>query len=207
MQFIYQLGFSNISKIVLTHGDADHAKEALTLLEYMNVDMVYFNHNEINSLEYQIANVATNKNVTLKKVEQNEVFTFGNFTFQVLSKDLIDENDSSIILLGSIKDKKILLMGDASIKSEQELLKYYNLPSIDILKVGHHGSKTSSSDKFLNKINPKYALISAGVNNMFHHPHQVVIHRLKKLHVKIYQTAVDGMVCFDFKHFKITTYS
>jgi len=207
MQFIYHLGFSNISKIILTHGDADHALESLTLLENIGIDEIYFNHNGINTLEYQIIEAATLKGVSVKQVDNDEIFTFGNFTFQVLSRDLTDENDSSVILLGSIKDKKILLMGDASIKSEQQLLKYYDLPTVDILKVGHHGSKTSSSDRFLNVIRPKYALISAGVHNKFNHPHQVIMKRLKKYHTKIYQSAIEGMVCFDFKQFKISTYS
>jgi len=68
-----------------------------------------------------------------------------------------------------ISSSKLLLMGDASVRSEQDIISSYNLPKIDILKVGHHGSNTSSSKKFINEINPKYSLISVGENNRYGH--------------------------------------
>ena len=79
-----------------------------------------------------------------------------------------------------------MFMGDASMTTEKEILDKYNLPDIDVLKVGHHGSKTSSSEEFINEINPKYSIISVGKNNRYGHPNKEVLDNLKD--TKIYRT-------------------
>lgn len=73
-----------------------------------------------------------------------------------------NENDNSLVLYFEILNKKILLMGDAGVNVEKNILEEYNIKNIDILKVGHHGSKTSSNQCFIDKINPKYSIISVG---------------------------------------------
>ncbi|MDD2435110.1 MAG: hypothetical protein PHO63_02525 [Bacilli bacterium] len=88
----------------------------------------------------------------------------------------------------------ILLMGDAGISSEEEIMRTYNLERMDILKVGHHGSVTSSSKKFLDIIEQSLALISVGLNNRFNHPHPKVIDRLNQKVSSIYKTSVNGSV-------------
>ena len=87
-------------------------------------------------------------------------------------------------------------MGDAGAEVEEDLLKEYNLKDIDILKVGHHGSKTSSSKKFINSINPKYSIISVGENNSYGHPNKEVLDNLANS--IIYRTDLDGSVKFTF---------
>ena len=90
---------------------------------------------------------------------------------------------------------------------EKEILKEYDLPQIDVLKVGHHGSKTSSSEEFINTINPKYSIISVGKDNKFSHPNKEVLDNLKNS--KIYRTDQDGSIMFKIKNNKlvIETYS
>ena len=73
-----------------------------------------------------------------------------------------------------------MFMGDASTTTEKEILSKYNLPNIDVLKVGHHGSKTSSGEEFINEINPKYSIISVGKNNRYGHPNIEVLNNLEK---------------------------
>ena len=90
-----------------------------------------------------------------------------------------------------------MFMGDASIITEKELLKEYNLPDIDVLKVGHHGSKTSSSKEFIEEINPKYSIISVGKDNRYGHPNKEVLQNLKDS--KIYRTDQDGSVIIKIK--------
>ena len=94
-----------------------------------------------------------------------------------------------------------MFMGDASIKTEKEILKEYELPNIDILKVGHHGSRTSSSKEFIDELNPKYALISVGENNKFKHPNKEVLDNLKNS--KIYRTDQDGSIMLKIKNDKL----
>ena len=158
------------------------------------MDRIYINEGEINSLEQKIIK----KHKKVQRLKQNDYLKVGDFKILSLNSDLKKENDSSIILYIEINDKKLLLMGDASIQSEDYILSHYKIKDIDILKCGHHGSKTSSSYSFLKEVNPKIALISAGVDNQFHHPHQEVINRLKKLKIKIYNTQELGNVKIGF---------
>ena len=91
-----------------------------------------------------------------------------------------------------------MFMGDASITTEKEILDKYNLPNIDVLKVGHHGSKISSSKEFIDGINPKYSIISVGKNNHYGHPNREVLNNLKNS--KIYRTDHDESVIFKFRN-------
>ena len=92
-------------------------------------------------------------------------------------------------------------MGDAGIEVEDNILNKYNLNDIDILKVGHHGSKTSSSEQFINSINPKYSMISVGKNNRYGHPNKEVLYNLDD--TIIYRTDYDGSVMFQLKKDKL----
>ena len=91
-------------------------------------------------------------------------------------------------------------MGDASSLTEREILNKYNLSKIDVLKVGHHGSKTSSSVEFINDINPKYSIISVGKNNRYGHPNREILDNLKES--IIYWTDIDGSIMFKIKNNK-----
>ena len=92
-------------------------------------------------------------------------------------------------------------MGDASTTTKKEILTRYNLSNIDVLKVGHHGSKTSSSKDFINEINPKYSIISVGKNNRYGHPNKEVLDNLSES--KIYRTDQDGSIMFKIKNDKL----
>ena len=201
--FLNQLGITKLDYLVLTHGDYDHAGEALTIMDKIDVETVFFNGNDLNSLEKKIWNNSTRH----YKLREGDSFSLGNFNFLVISNTYSDENDSSLVLYSTIDDKKLLFMGDASIKSEEYILDNYNLDDITILKVGHHGSRTSSSEEFIRTINPTYALISAGVNNKFNHPHVEVVERLEENGSIIFNTGINGMVMFDFTNNKIKTYN
>ena len=94
-----------------------------------------------------------------------------------------------------------MFIGDASSTTEKEIMIKYNLHDIDVLKVGHHGSKTSSSEEFINAINPKYSIISVGKNNRYGHPNKEVLDNLKNS--KIYRTYIDGSIMFKIKNNKL----
>ena len=94
-----------------------------------------------------------------------------------------------------------MFMGDASVTTEKEIMNKYNLPDIDILKVGHHGSRTSSSEEFIDEIKPKYSIISVGKNNRYGHPNKEVLENLK--YSKIYRTDEDGSIMFKIKNNKL----
>ena len=100
--------------------------------------------------------------ITIKKFG-NSFIEIDNVKIYNINSVLYDnENDNSLVLLVVINNLKFLLMGDASIKVEKNLITNYDLSDVDVLKVGHHGSKSSSSKEFIDQINPKYAIISVG---------------------------------------------
>ena len=94
-----------------------------------------------------------------------------------------------------------MFMGDASITTEKEILDKYNLPEVDVLKVGHHGSRTSSCKEFINQIKPKYSIISVGKDNKFNHPNKETLETLKNS--KIYRTDENGSIMFKIKNNKL----
>ncbi len=146
------------------------------------------------NLEKQIIQLAHLKKIPLSQISQTTI-KMKDWNFYFLNdQDSTNENEDSLITYIRIKDRNILLTGDAGEESENHLLQEYNLPKMDILKVGHHGSKNSSSEQFIKKIKPKYALISAGIKNRFHHPHQETLENLKKYHSNIFTTSKNGMI-------------
>lgn len=193
------LGIKRLDYLVLTHGDKDHLGEAKTIISNMPVKRILLNDNRINYYEQQLIR----KNTMIAK--QGLSFTIGKLNFIQLNENLKDENDSSQIYLVSYNNLRLLLTGDASIKSEELLLENYDLGKIDILKVGHHGSKTSTSSLLLKKIRPNIALISSGKDNKFNHPHLEVLERLKKYHLRIYNTQTSGTITINLDKLTIMT--
>ena len=92
-------------------------------------------------------------------------------------------------------------MGDAGVEKEKDILDKYNISNVDVLKVGHHGSKTSSGKDFIDEINPKYSIISVGKNNRYGHPNNEVLNNLSDS--KIYRTDIDGSIMFKIKNNKL----
>ena len=109
------------------------------------------------------------------------------------NKDYSNENDNSSVIYTELNNHKFLFMGDAGVDVEEDLIEKYNLKDIGVLKVGHHGSKTSSGKSFIDEIEPKYSIISVGKNN-FGHPNRNVLDTLEDS--KIYRTDQDGSIMF-----------
>lgn len=196
--FFRRIGINKVDYLFLTHGDYDHAGEANELLSNFCVKKVFINKGNINNIEKKINN---------KEVLMLKNFVIDNIKVNSLNNNVFNnENDNSTVLLFNIYDYKFLFMGDASIKTEEYLLNNYILPNVDILKVGHHGSYTSTSTDFINVIKPKYSVISVGENNMYKHPNKSVLDILDN--TKLFRTDVDGTieVKISKKGYKIKTY-
>ena len=194
-----KLGISKIDYLVLTHGDFDHAGEAINLIRNFNVDKIYLNQGKFNSLEKKII---INHKKTFQ-IAEKDLIKLGRISLISLNKAFDDENDSSTILLMYYKNIKILLTGDASIKSEKYILDTYDLGHVDILKLGHHGSKTSTDEDLLKEIRPSLGLISCGKDNKFNHPHKVTIEKLKKYRVNYLRTDIEGSIKINLDTLKI----
>ncbi len=136
-------------------------KEANNLVRDFSVSKVIFNPDSYNDLELSFIKLLEQRKI--KYYQNVKKVGFGNLQLSFLNTKLYDnENDNSNVLYFSYFNFQFLLMGDASKKRESDILVNYNLQNIDFLKVGHHGSNTSSSKEFISKISPKYSLISVG---------------------------------------------
>ena len=193
-------GIKNIDYLILSHGDYDHMGEAINLVNNFKVEKVIFNCGPYNDLEKELIKVLDKKKIKYYSCIK-ELNIDKNKLYFLQTKEYDNENDNSNVIYTELNGYRFMFMGDASTTSEKEILNKYNLPDIDVLKVGHHGSKTSSSKSFINEINPKYSVISVGKNNRYGHPNKEVLNNLKDS--KIYRTDEDGSIMFKIKNNKL----
>lgn len=193
-------GINKIHYLILTHGDADHIGEASNIINNLKVEKVIFNCGPYNDLEKELIKVLDKNKITYYSCIK-ELNIDNNKLYFLQTKEYDNENDNSNVIYTQINGYKFMLMGDASTTTEKEILNKYNLSDIDVLKVGHHGSRTSSSKEFINEINPKYSVISVGKNNRYGHPNKEVLGNLNNS--KIYRTDQDGSVMFKIKNNKL----
>lgn len=191
--YLKSMGIKKIDYLILTHGDNDHLGEALNLVNNYKIKNVVFNCGDYNNLEKNLIEVLERKNI--KYYSCIKELNIDKYKLQFLNTSVYDnENDNSSVIYTELNNYKFLFTGDASVEVEKNLMEKYNLTNIDVLKVGHHGSKTSSSLEFIEKLNPKYSLISVGKNNRYKHPNIEVLDNLK--HSTIYRTDLNGATMF-----------
>ena len=189
-------------KRISPHGDYDHMGEAINLVDNFKVEKVIFNCGPYNELEQELIKVLEKKKISYYrcikelKIDNNKLYFLNN-------KDYGNENDNSSVIYTELNNHKFLFMGDAGVEVEEDLIEKYNLQNIDVLKVGHHGSNTSSSKIFIDEINPKYSIISVGKNNRYGHPNDSVLDNLDNS--KIYRTDKDGSIMFKINNNKLQT--
>ena len=197
-------GINKIDYLIITHGDYDHMGDSIYLVNNFKVDKVILNNDDYNELEKELIKVLDKKKIKYLKGLQE--IKLDNYKLEFLNTSEYDnENDNSNVIYLNYNDYKFLFMGDAGIDREKDILKKYVLKDIDFLKVGHHGSNTSSSKIFINNIKPKYAIISVGKNNRYGHPKSSVLDTLSNS--KIYRTDLDGSILIRFNKngYKIRT--
>ncbi len=194
------LGISKIDTIVLSHGDYDHMGESINLVENFKVEKVIFNCGEYQTLEKELIKVLDKKNIKHYSCIK-ELNIDNNKLYFLQTKEYDNENDNSNVIYTKLNGYKFMFMADAGVEKEKDIIDKYNISDIDVLKVGHHGSKTSSSKEFINEINPKYSVISVGKNNRYGHPNKEVLENLKDS--KIYRTDQDGSIMFKIKNNKL----
>lgn len=197
--FINKVGITHFDIIVLTHPDEDHIG---------NLDMVVSNWADSNTVVYAPKLVKTTlafenfikaikgKGLALNAPVSGESFTLGSATCKILApnKATYDAtNNYSIVLRIFNANGSFLLTGDAEVESENEITAKYTITS-DVLKVGHHGSTSSTSDKFYSAVSPKYCVISVGEGNKYGHPAASILSRIS--YSTIYRTDKDGTVVF-----------
>ena len=200
MLFLKSLGIDKINILVLTHGDFDHMGEAINLVNNFKVEKVIFNCGPYNDLEKELIKVLNKKKIRYYSCIK-ELTIDNNKLYFLQTREYDNENDNSNVIYTELNGYKFMFMGDAGVEKEKDILQKYNISDIDVLKVGHHGSKTSSSKEFIDEINPKYSIISVGKNNRYGHPNKEVLNNLEDS--KTYRTDQDGSIMFKIKNNKL----
>ncbi len=195
--YLRSRGINKLDYLILTHGDYDHLGEAINLLNDFKVEKILLNNNELNELEEEIISL----NIKYKLIDKEKII-INNHELNFINKDSVDENESSLVIYTEIANKKLLFTGDIGEVTEKYLIDNYDLNNIDYLKVAHHGSKTSSSKYFLNEVQPKYSLISAGKNNFYGHPNKDVLNNLSESNIYITNEVGSVLINLDNNNIK-----
>lgn len=190
----------SIDVVIGTHPDADHIGGLPYVVQEYEIGALFEPGSSSDSKIY----TSLEKSVSDKKIphlyaRENMVIDFGDdsyFVFLFPNQDVHnwETNNSSIVGMYVYKDTSFLLTGDAPIATESYLIKKYPTLTTDVLKLGHHGSRTSSSEAFLKSLHPGLAIISAGKGNSYGHPHQEVIERLSMLDIPSFSTIDFGTI-------------
>jgi len=198
-----RLGIDKIDYGFISHIDSDHYKGFLYLIANGFISKIYKPRLDTSlSKDVRLEKLIREKNVELEYYSKKSI-DFGNARMYILNDTTsttyknFDTNNKSGVLKIVHGNNTFLFVGDAEKRAERLLVKTYgNFLDVDVLKVGHHGSKTSSSKIFLDYVKPEIALISVGLNNKFRHPSKIVIDRYKNRNVEIDRTDIEGAVIY-----------
>ena len=197
-QYLQSKRIDHINLVVATHPHSDHIGGVIDVLNTIPVDKVVTNGQmHTTSIYEQFLDAITSSEAEYVEVVRGDTITVGSLVFDVLNPGTDqgdDLNNSSVVLRLVYGNSSFLFTGDAGVEAEEEMLSSGLSLSADILKVGHHGSRYSSSPGFLSKVQPKIAVYSAGVGNDYGHPHAETLAALTSVGAEIYGTDVNGTV-------------
>lgn len=192
----------SIDLVVASHPHADHIAGLVDVLERYKIDYVMdvglANYETPTLVAYEEA-VGRSGAEKITPIRGTTITLDENVILTVLSEEVVsasDPNEASIILRLDYGDSSFIFTGDATAENERELLRYHHMLPADVLKVGHHGSNTSTSKEFVSAITPDIAVISVGKNNSYGHPTEKTLNTLEAQKVKILRTDKDGTVRF-----------
>lgn len=203
VDFLKEKGITKIDCCIATHPHSDHIGALFRVFEEFEVDTVL-----LPDIPDDLIPVTVTYEKFLEGLERvnniipvaaGDDFSFGKLSVEILGpvKDYDDLNHMSVVSKVSFGKTSVMLTGDTETPAEEDMLKNASVDySADILKVGHHGSKTSTSKKWLNAVDPQYAVISCGLDNDYGHPHKVIVNRLEEYGVEYYRTDLLGNISF-----------
>lgn len=192
-----------------THPHSDHIGGMDTVLKKVQTDTLICPQVTYETKTWEdVLSEAEDNNTKVEYAKSGDKYTLGDATFTILSPKenniYKDCNNYSVVIKAEYGKNSFLFTGDAEELVEDEILSDNFKLKADVLKVGHHGSTTSTSDKFLNKVSPKYAVISCGNNNKYGHPHKETLEKLEKRNITTYRTDLEGTIVAQSDGTKIT---
>ncbi len=212
VSYLKEKGISKIDCCIATHPHSDHIGALPEVFENFEIDTVIMpditEENEPTTRIYEKFLLSLENAKTVLPSLGGEEYEFGDFKIEIIGPvDQYDDlNDMSIVARISFGDTSVMLTGDAEAASEEDILKFVGNSSVssDILKLGHHGSRTSTSDEWLAAVDPEFAVISCGLDNDYGHPHKETVEKLEEYGVVYYRTDLVGSVTFESDGKQIT---
>lgn len=208
VNYFKSLNIEEFNYVVATHPHEDHIGGMDDIINNFKIDEFFMPDKLSTSKTFEdVLDALSNNSLNYYAPQKGESFNLGDAKFKVIysGDDTNDINDSSIILKMTYGSNSFLFTGDATSNVEKIILNE-DIES-DVLKVAHHGSDYSSTDEFLDKVSPKYAVISVGENNSYNHPSSSTLDKLNKRNIKLYRTDLNGTIIFtsDGKNINVET--
>jgi len=195
--YLQKQGIEKLDYLILTHPDADHIGGAPVVITKFEIDTAFISNYEKDNKTYlKLIQALDDKQVSYSTPEVGDTYTLGSAEFTILAPNgTYDEpNNASIALLLQNGSNRFLFTGDAEEQAEKDIQKYNEDIQADVYQVGHHGAKTSSSEAFLNKVQPEFAVISCAEGNSYGHPHAQTLNTLRSMGVKVFRTDEQGSI-------------
>jgi competence protein ComEC len=198
--YLWSRGIRRLDAIALSHAHTDHMGGMRAVIANFHPQELWYGVESPTSGFVELEETARAFQVALKPRTAGETFEFGGLHIRVLNPQVgwaagnPAQDDESLVLRAQFGETSALLVGDAHRKIEQLLIA--EAPQADLLKVGHHGSATSSSPEFLAAVKPRYAVVSVGFYNSFHHPRPDVMQRYADAKIRTYRTDLSGATSF-----------
>ena len=201
LPYLKHKGIDKIDLMVMTHPHADHIGGLETVLKNITISEIWDTHNDFESSVYDriLAGAELNKSY-IRFLDPGDIYQLGEMKLTILYPDsaiamsMKNINNSSIVFRLDYKDHSFLFTGDAEIQAERILANLDSLLNVDVLKVGHHGSSTSSIMSMVKHVSPKYAIISVGQNNRYGHPSEKIVQRWVDSDAIVFRTDKNGAV-------------
>lgn len=201
--YLNQNGVDTLDYVIGTHPHSDHIGALPTIITDCNVENVILPKIDDSDIPttriYELLlNAIADKGLKITSAKVGTSYDLGNATLEIVapnSSDYSDLNDYSVVTILTHGDNKFLLTGDASNTSEKEMIENNLLEDVDVLKVGHHGSDTATSQEFLDIVKPEYAVIMCGQGNKYNHPCEETMDKLQAISgIEIFRTDLDGTI-------------
>ncbi len=195
--YLQKRGIENLKYLVLTHPDADHIGAAPVIITKFDIENIFMSAFEKSNKTYErLLESISYRNYVWSTPEVGSTYTLGGALITIIAPNAVytDPNNASIALKVTHGENTFLFTGDAGEEAENDMLMNGMDLSATVYQVGHHGSKTSSSDAFLDAVHPEFAVISCAEQNSYGHPHAATLNKLRSMGVKVYRTDEQGSI-------------
>ncbi|MFC4411060.1 DNA internalization-related competence protein ComEC/Rec2 [Chungangia koreensis] len=192
-------GIHTVDRLIISHADADHAEGADEIIEETQVKEIHISPGTTDfGVLQELTRFALKRNIPIMEVKEGSYWTLGEYSFKYLSPSdhIYEGNNDSLVLLLESQEFKALFTGDLETEGEEDLIRKFEeeIKEITVLKAGHHGSKTSSSEVFIRETMPSLTIFSAGIDNRYGHPHEEVMNRFQHYGLWTLSTADMGTI-------------